>query len=298
MQSSRIRNRVLGFAAVLLAVMGLTSSSAWAQGYAGTVVYPITLPSGFLLANPSIDSQASAGGLTVGSAIGAAGNAMVWSGPAGASTNLNPSGFTSSTANGTNGTQIVGSGSGTPTSGNTQALLWSSSASSTASIFRIRPPPQWIHNFRRVRHQWHATGGRWFRNRNRQQPARASLDRHGSVGCRPQSHCPWWHHQSSIAYATNGSQRAGFGFGAGTSNNIHAMLWSGTAASAIDLNPTLLSGVTQSQIEGLSSAQQVGIGYGSGTGNNHHAMLWTGTAASAVDLNPTNLTGIDSSAAY
>ena len=43
----------------------------------GWVVYPLTLPNGFLLANPSSNSQASAAGQTVGSAVGTQGDAMM-----------------------------------------------------------------------------------------------------------------------------------------------------------------------------------------------------------------------------
>jgi hypothetical protein len=58
------------------------------------------------------------------------------------------------------------------------------------------------------------------------------------------------------------------------------MLWSSTASSAVDLNPTT---TTFSQALGISGAQQVGIGL---FGSDYHAMLWTGTASSADDLNP------------
>jgi len=68
--------------------------------------------------------------------------------------------------------------------------------------------------------------------------------------------------------------------------------------SAVDLNPTNLSGITVSAAYGTDGAQQVGFGGGNGTGGYAHAMLWNGTADSAVDLNPTNLSGIVSSVAY
>ncbi len=66
----------------------------------------------------------------------------------------------------------------------------------------------------------------------------------------------------------------------------HALLWNGTAASAVDLNP---AGYTSSFAYGASGTTQVGYGYGT-TGNNNHALLWNGTAASAVDLNPAGYT--------
>ena len=92
----------------------------------------------------------------------------------------------------------------------------------------------------------------------------------------------------SMAFGISGSQQVGFGGGPG---GYHALLWSGTAASAADLNP---SGFTYASANGISGSQQVGYGNGPSTGGNSHALLWSGTAASAVDLNPS---GYDSSAA-
>jgi hypothetical protein len=57
------------------------------------------------------------------------------------------------------------------------------------------------------------------------------------------------------------------------------MLWSGTAASFIDLHPT--SGFTGSSAFGTDGTRQVGVGV---TGGVDHALLWSGSAASVVDL--------------
>ncbi len=102
---------------------------------------------------------------------------------------------------------------------------------------------------------------------------------------------------NSLAYASNGIQQVGYGYGIGTQNISNALLWTGTANSAVDLNPNKL-GVSGSVAYGTNGTQQVGYGNGSGTGHNDHAVLWTGTAASAVDLNPTNLSGITNSYAW
>lgn len=66
--------------------------------------------------------------------------------------------------------------------------------------------------------------------------------------------------------------------GPATGNNTHAILWTGTAASAVDLNP---SGFTSSQANGVTDGEQAGSAR-SANGVSH-AMLWRGTAASAVD---------------
>jgi autotransporter-associated beta strand protein len=95
---------------------------------------------------------------------------------------------------------------------------------------------------------------------------------------------------SSRAVATNGTQQVGVDYDTGTGNNLHAMLWTGTAASAVDLNPTNL-GMDTSEALGTNGIQQVGFGLNVGSpGTTSHALLWTGTAASAVDLNPSGFT--------
>jgi hypothetical protein len=95
---------------------------------------------------------------------------------------------------------------------------------------------------------------------------------------------------TSVAYGTDGTQQVGYGAGTrtGGASNDHAMLWTGTAASAVDLNPTDLKGFSFSTAYAISGNQEVGLAYGSATNNISQAMLWNGTAASAVDLSPTD----------
>lgn len=83
------------------------------------------------------------------------------------------------------------------------------------------------------------------------------------------------------AYGTDGVQQVGvaykvIGFGAYTAPS--AMLWSGTADSAVNLNPPD-SG--ESTAYAVAGGQQVGYAY-----SFQHAMLWRGSAASLVDLHP------------
>ena len=63
----------------------------------------------------------------------------------------------------------------------------------------------------------------------------------------------------------------------------HAVLWQGTAASAVDLNPAGYSG---SQALATNGTQQGGWAYAAVVTQAQHAALWSGTAASFVDLNP------------
>ncbi len=95
----------------------------------------------------------------------------------------------------------------------------------------------------------------------------------------------------SYAFGTNGIQQVGYGKVSYPDGPDRALLWSGSAASAVDLTP---SGFYRSRALGVSGGQQVGSGHLNGYGP-MHALLWSGSAASAVDLNPS---GFDESEAY
>jgi hypothetical protein len=93
--------------------------------------------------------------------------------------------------------------------------------------------------------------------------------------------------------ATNGTQQVGDGLNS-LGGQDHALIWSGTASSAVDLNP---SGYAASVALGISPNvnQQVGWASSDGDALDEHAALWTGTASSFLDLNPA---GSAQSAAY
>ncbi len=65
------------------------------------------------------------------------------------------------------------------------------------------------------------------------------------------------------------------------SPGMHAFLWNGTAASAVDLHP---DGFLLSAALGTDGNQQVGYAYD--WSFNSHALVWTGSAGSVVDLTP------------
>lgn len=95
----------------------------------------------------------------------------------------------------------------------------------------------------------------------------------------------------SLANFGNGANQVGLAYVPNGlfSSYRHAMLWSGTADSAIDLTPTNLVGIIDSQASGVSGTQEVGTGGGPGTNSLPHALSWSGTANSTVDLQPTNI---------
>jgi hypothetical protein len=101
----------------------------------------------------------------------------------------------------------------------------------------------------------------------------------------------WLHpqagYQASEALATDGIQEAGWGqvaSGGGrttTTPPTHAMMWTNTAASFVDLHP---AGFVNSYAAGVAGGVQVG--YGVDAAGTSHALVWSGSAASVIDLNP------------
>jgi hypothetical protein len=77
----------------------------------------------------------------------------------------------------------------------------------------------------------------------------------------------------------------GNGYGSATSYNSHALLWSGTAASVVDLSPTNIS-FDNTFAYGTDGTNQVGYGHNNSGNTSSHALLWSGAANSAVDLHP------------
>jgi hypothetical protein len=100
-----------------------------------------------------------------------------------------------------------------------------------------------------------------------------------------------------VASANNafGSTQVGYGSGSTTTGDAnHAFLWSGTAASRVDLHPA--SGYTESFA--LAVAGSVQVGYGTTPSEDDHALLWTGSAGSKVDLNPSGFTQSHANGVY
>jgi hypothetical protein len=89
--------------------------------------------------------------------------------------------------------------------------------------------------------------------------------------------------------ATDGVHQVGGVSGLSTGGQDHAVIWSSSANAYVDLNPTLLANITNSDARGIGGGQEIGNG-GNTSSSSTHPILWSGTAASAIDLNPTNLT--------
>ena len=93
----------------------------------------------------------------------------------------------------------------------------------------------------------------------------------------------------SVATGIGGGQQVGYGLDAANINRLHALLWTGTAASAVDLTP---AGWAVALATGTDGTRQ--FGYGSATDptggpESDHALMWNGTAAGFTDLNPAGM---------
>ena len=197
---------------------------------------------------------------------------------------LNPSGFTRSTAFAISGTQQVGSGRD---AGNQwHALLWSGTAQ---SVVDLNPSGFNYSEALGVSGTQQVGDGLSPSYGDTRHALLWSGTAASAVDLTPSGF------NASSAVAISGTQQVGDGYGPATGSYDHALLWSGTAASAVDLNP---SGFTLhcdwTLALGTNGTQQVG--YGQVTDGYVNALLWSGTAASAVDLNPSGFTSLTAKA--
>ncbi|HEX2715726.1 MAG TPA: hypothetical protein VHM88_26385 [Candidatus Acidoferrales bacterium] len=89
------------------------------------------------------------------------------------------------------------------------------------------------------------------------------------------------------SYALGVSRGLQVGVGVAPGDFNHALLWRGSAASVVHLDPTGMA----AEVHGACGEQQVGYGTGPTMAGTAHALLWRGTAASVVDLNPNGFDG-------
>lgn len=185
---------------------------------------------------------------------------------------LNPAGASRSTALGASGGQQVGSA----TFGEVeQAFLWSGSSSlavnlapngaySQATAISGSQQVGWAGVGGRIRASlWNGTSSSW-----------QDLHPYGPGGLDEEG-------DNSFAYGVGDGHQVGyFSQYTRTESRYHAALWSGSAASLIDLHP---AHALDSFALAVSGTQQVGYAY---IGSYTRALLWTGSASSSVDLTP------------
>jgi len=72
---------------------------------------------------------------------------------------------------------------------------------------------------------------------------------------------------SSVAQGVSDGQQVGWGAGPATGNQVHALLWAGSAASVVDLHAFLPPGFTSSQALGIDAdGNIVGVASGPASG--------------------------------
>jgi hypothetical protein len=193
---------------------------------------------------------------------------------------LHPGGFLESRAQGANGTRQVGHGHGAATGFNTHAFLWTGPSATRTDLTPANMTATYATEVSRTRQVGYgfgtATGGAFH-----------ALMWSGSAASMVDLHPAGLDYSYAHGTFDNGDNifsQVGYGAGASTGNNAHALLWSNTAASKVDLHP---SGFIESYAFGTNGTRQVG--YGITDSGAARALAWNGTAASRVVLHP--LTG-------
>jgi hypothetical protein len=304
-------------------LLGLTGGSATADSLNGTVLFGLSQPSGIILASESAQPQSADGGAVVGfgyfgnaagpyhavlwtsagavdlnpttqgvnssQALATDGSqqvgvgdsqAYLWSGAAASAANLNPTGLGiySSTADGIYGNQQVGYGISYNFGNATHAVLWNGAAASAVDL----NPLGFLLSWATAADGAQQVGYGSPNGTGLYHPLLWSGNAASVVDLSPST----LGITGSEALGVGGNQQVGEGSGTGSGGLTfasHALLWTGTAASAVDLNPSSLN-ITFSIAYGTNGVQQVGDGYGAGTLGSPHALLWNGAADTAIDL--------------
>lgn len=276
---------LLKFSASAMA-LALWSAPAW-RGAASQVSAPAAPARSYVVIDltPAGSATSSAAGASGTQQVGSAGfaaaagqpavgHAVLWNGSASGAIDLG-----AGTAAAVGDGQQVGSA-------NNRAALWLGTAASRIDL----NPSQWTQSFAAG-----VGGGRQAGWATRSVPCTTKKGR-CSGGEKTETHPFLWSGSAASAVdltplglgfsagralGTDGVQQVGFGLQALSLNAFggpFAVVWSGTADSAVNLNPPD-SG--SSQANAVSGGQQVGYGYFP-----HRALLWMGSAESMVDLHP------------
>ena len=97
---------------------------------------------------------------------------------------------------------------------------------------------------------------------------------------------------SSAALGVAGGQHVGGGGGPATGGNGHALLWTGTAASVVDLHAFLPSGYTSSVAEDIDASGDI-VGQAITADGFGHAILWVPVAGAIPEPASLLLLGTD-----
>ncbi len=205
-------------------------------------------------------------------------HALLWRDSAASYVDLHPDGWDWSVAFGAGDGQQVGYGGGPGTAGKSHALLWQGSSASAVNL----NPVGFTYSEARAAAAGQQIG---FGSGPATQGFVHALLWSGSAASFVDLH-PSGFVYSEARFVRDGQQVGLAGQDstkdpAGRYPDARAILWTGTAASAVDLTP---AGFTSCVANGVANGRQVGWGKGPDTQDNYHALLWSGSADSVVDL--------------
>ena len=180
---------------------------------------------------------------------------------------LNPSGFTSSVAEGIGDGQQVGFAAN---GGPGQAILWTGTAASALNLTPSGFPNSEALGVGDGQQVGYATPATGVNNHAILWTGTAA----SAVDLNPNGFT------DSIARGVANGQQVGQAAGPATGSHNQAFLWTGTAASAVDLNTFLPAGFTDSEAGRIDeNGDIVGLASGPATAGNNHAFLWEPVAA-------------------
>lgn len=213
-----------------------------------------------------------------GSPASAYAHAALWNGTSNTAVSLAPTGTTwgETRAVGTDGTRQVGWGS-LQASNRWHALLWTGTAASRTDLHPTNLSgydDSYALNTRGAEQVGYAQGPATLVAGSPVPHAmKWNSDSNSAVDLHPAQLIPFGESQ---AMGTSGTREVGY-VRNGQTNQFRATLWSGTAASAIDLHPP---GAMHSWAYDIDAGVEVGMA----TMPAPHAVAWLGTAASMIDL--------------
>lgn len=259
-------------------------------------LYTMNPPDGLTFPSASSFNATDAGRVVgFGTVSPGTSQAIFWSAD-GTAQNLNPTnlaGFNVSIARGVAGSQQVGYGGGPATglnasNSNYHALLWRGTADSTVDLHPTNLPG--FGNSTAFGTNGVNQVGYGTASDGKQHALLWGGSAASAVDLQPTKFTGYF---ASDAYSVSGNQQVGVM--SGRTGNVatppHAVLWTGSADSAVDLQPTNLRDFNVgSAAYGIGGGQQVGYGSYSSGNSITDALLWNGTATSAVDLSPAGST--------
>jgi hypothetical protein len=191
-------------------------------------------------------------------------HALLWSGLAANYVDLNPARYQFSVATGLSGNRQVGYGTTTAIGGSNHALLWSGSAASATDL----NPAGFSWTEADGIHGSQIVGWGTPDNAVVAEALLWSGSTDAYVNLSPAGFT------RAYARSTNGQQQVGEVGNAGSfTNGWHAALWTGTAASYVDLNRFLPAGFVSARAEAIDDQGNV-AGFGYDAAGNQHALEW------------------------